>query len=153
MPLDPETREKLKDLSNKADKPNRAPKNDISSIWHHFVNDPMKTQMVSMFKPIAYRFNLDRFRIYFLITQKEYNVSEIQEIIQRPQSTVSRHLKVLEEANFIQGIKDGKQTYYRPVTKSIRLIQDFMFSWINSISNWYGGELNIPNIPDEIMES
>lgn len=54
-----------------------------------------------------------RLRIVFLLEEGELCVCEIQEALGLAQSTVSRHLQVLEEVGIIQSRRQGLWKYYR----------------------------------------
>ncbi|MDF1551452.1 MAG: metalloregulator ArsR/SmtB family transcription factor [Deferrisomatales bacterium] len=54
-----------------------------------------------------------RLRILFLLEAGELCVCDIQEVLGLAQSTVSRHLQVLEEAGLIQARRQGLWKYYR----------------------------------------
>lgn len=53
-----------------------------------------------------------RVRIVKLLQQKELCVCELQELLGRAQSTVSKHLKVLDEAGLISSSRDGVWVIY-----------------------------------------
>jgi len=57
-----------------------------------------------------------RQRILQILTQDELNVSELVEILHQPQSTVSRHLRVLREADLIRDRRLGTSSLYSAVT-------------------------------------
>jgi ArsR family transcriptional regulator len=54
-----------------------------------------------------------RLRICRLLEQQELSVGEIARIVQLPQSTISRHLKVLGSAGWLQRRTDGTAALYR----------------------------------------
>jgi ArsR family transcriptional regulator len=60
-----------------------------------------------------------RLRICRLLEAHELTVGEVAKVAQLPQSTVSRHLKVLSDAGFLQRRADGTATYYRLVLDDI----------------------------------
>lgn len=53
-----------------------------------------------------------RCRMLWLLDQQELTVSELCAVLQLPQSTVSRHLKTLSEAGWVQSRRDGTSRYY-----------------------------------------
>jgi ArsR family transcriptional regulator len=64
-----------------------------------------------------------RCRILLLIERQELSVSELCSTLQLPQSTVSRHLKVLSTDGWVEARKDGTSRYYsarQPVPASAR---------------------------------
>ena len=66
-------------------------------------------QSETVFKALADR---TRRRALTLLTCHELGVSELVELLRQPQSTVSRHLKVLREAGLIRDRRDGKTVLY-----------------------------------------
>lgn len=55
----------------------------------------------------------NRLRILVLLDRHELTVSELTAVLQLPQSTVSRHLKVLSEDGWIVSRQDGTSRHYR----------------------------------------
>jgi len=54
-----------------------------------------------------------RYLIYNLIKRKEMCICELNVIVDLTQPTISHHVKILEQANLIEGIKSGKFTHYQ----------------------------------------
>lgn len=54
-----------------------------------------------------------RTRLLLLLERHELTVSELRTIVQLPQSTVSRHLKVLADAGWVLAREDGTSNRYR----------------------------------------
>lgn len=57
-----------------------------------------------------------RQRVLQLLIAEELNVTELVEILRQPQSTISRHLKVLRAAALIVDRREGVTSYYRAAT-------------------------------------
>jgi len=53
-----------------------------------------------------------RVKIVKLLSKGEFTVDELMEVLGVPQSTTSHHLRVLKNANLIQGEKRGRNIYY-----------------------------------------
>jgi SAM-dependent methyltransferase len=53
-----------------------------------------------------------RCRMLWLLERQELTVSELCSVLQLPQSTVSRHLKVLADAGWVSSRRDGTSRYY-----------------------------------------
>jgi ubiquinone/menaquinone biosynthesis C-methylase UbiE/DNA-binding transcriptional ArsR family regulator len=53
-----------------------------------------------------------RSRMLLLLERHELTVSELCEVLQLPQSTVSRHLKVLADGGLVSSRRDGTSRYY-----------------------------------------
>lgn len=62
--------------------------------WFHVLSDPA------------------RLTILGFLSQRERTVSELTEILDAPQSTVSFHLKVLKEAGVVREHRDGPWKYF-----------------------------------------
>ena len=57
-----------------------------------------------------------RVRLLILLENNELNVRELQDVLQLPQSTVSRHLKVLTDEGWLTSRADGPSQLYRLAT-------------------------------------
>jgi ubiquinone/menaquinone biosynthesis C-methylase UbiE/DNA-binding transcriptional ArsR family regulator len=53
-----------------------------------------------------------RGRMLLILDRQELTVSELCAVLQMPQSTVSRHLKTLADANWVSSRRDGTSRYY-----------------------------------------
>src|SRR3954470_227125 len=53
-----------------------------------------------------------RGRMLLMLERQELTVSELCEVLQLPQSTVSRHLKTLADAAWVTSRRDGTSRYY-----------------------------------------
>jgi len=54
-----------------------------------------------------------RFLIYNLIKKKEMCICELSTVLDLTQPTISHHVKIMEQAGLIEGIKSGKFTHYK----------------------------------------
>ncbi|MFX0105943.1 MAG: ArsR/SmtB family transcription factor [Candidatus Hodarchaeota archaeon] len=54
-----------------------------------------------------------RFLIYNLIKKKEMCICELSTILDLTQPTISHHVKILEQAGLIEGVKSGKFIHYQ----------------------------------------
>lgn len=69
---------------------------------------PLTDRLVALSEPL-------RLRLCRLLDSHELTVGELSRVIQHPQSTVSRHLKVLADTGFLQKRAEGTATLYRLV--------------------------------------
>src|SRR5436190_2673450 len=53
-----------------------------------------------------------RSRMLLILERHELTVTELCSVLQLPQSTVSRHLKTLSDANWVASRRDGTSRYY-----------------------------------------
>jgi len=58
---------------------------------------------------------------------KESNVTNIQECLDLPQSTVSQHLSQLKAAGIIKGERNGLEIFYQVINEDIRKIIKILF--------------------------
>ncbi|HEY2445630.1 MAG TPA: metalloregulator ArsR/SmtB family transcription factor [Rhizomicrobium sp.] len=58
-----------------------------------------------------------RLRILFLLREAELTVSELTQILGQSQPRVSRHLKLLCDANLLQRFKEGSWVFYRSIDR------------------------------------
>ena len=54
-----------------------------------------------------------RLRIMKLLEEREICVCELMQVLEMPQSTVSRHMNVLRRAGLVRGRRNGKWVHYR----------------------------------------
>ncbi|MBL1217257.1 MAG: methyltransferase domain-containing protein [Planctomycetes bacterium] len=84
---------------------------------------PTTTSPSPTHKPITDRLavlsELSRLRLLRLLEQEELAVGEMASIVQMPQSTVSRHLKVLLEGGWIVRRSEGTAARYRMVPEGL----------------------------------
>jgi len=67
------------------------------------------TKILDIFKALA---DEGRLRILRAIDQAELSVAELVQALEMPQSTVSRHLKPMREADLVASRRDGTSVYY-----------------------------------------
>ncbi len=60
-----------------------------------------------------------RILILYALTEDRTNVSELSEKLGLPQSTVSRHLKILRDRDMVAAERDGQSVYYRVADERI----------------------------------
>jgi DNA-binding transcriptional ArsR family regulator len=54
----------------------------------------------------------NRILILYTLSDKAYNVSDLAKTIELPQSTVSRHLKILRDRGMVTAQRDGQAVFY-----------------------------------------
>ena len=72
-----------------------------------------------------------RIMILYLLAERDMYVNEIAEELNAPQSTVSRHLKVLRERNLVSTERQGTAVFYSLVDERIIQSLDLMRSILN----------------------
>ncbi len=88
----------------------------------------MSTELV--FKAMA---DNTRRRILQIVARQELSVSELVDCLSQPQSTVSRHLKVLRDAGLIQDRREGTTVLCAAAASTngdAQPLQDHMIEWI-----------------------
>lgn len=70
--------------------------------------------------------NETRFKIVQLLNDKDYCVCELEAILDKAQSSISHHLKILERMKIIRGIKRGYFTHYELIKEQFqKYVQNF----------------------------
>ena len=77
----------------------------------------------------------NRVKILKMLESKEFCVCEITEVLGLSQSTVSKHLKILEDAGFIESWKEGSWVNYK-ISDSFennyaQTLQENLKDWLN----------------------
>lgn len=62
-----------------------------------------------------------------LLKEGEKNVTEMQNCLDAPQSTVSQHLSRLKAAGIIEGRREGIEIYYKLINKDVEKILKSIF--------------------------
>lgn len=62
------------------------------------------------------------------LMSKNLNVTQIQDCLEMPQSTVSQHLAILKSKGIIEGKRNGVEVIYSLVDEDIRKIVHSIFS-------------------------
>jgi ArsR family transcriptional regulator len=63
-----------------------------------------------------------RLQIVTGLLKNECNVSEIQQALKLPQSTISQHLRILKNAGIIKGRREGTKVCYKVLNKWVKEI-------------------------------
>ena len=93
--LDIDVHEYIKSLKNSRDE---------------ILSKPDFKERVSSHKALGHE---SRFLIYNLIKKKEMCICELNAILDLTQPTISHHVKILEQAGLINGVKSGKFVHYQ----------------------------------------
>ena len=81
-----------------------------------------------------------RVKIIKMLEVRELCVCEIQAALDIPQPTVSKHLKVLEEAGLVAGSRDGLWINYHLVGDSESV---YVGKLLENLQNWFGNHPEI----------
>lgn len=76
-----------------------------------------------------------RVRLLLMLEQQELSVSELCTIVQLPQSTVSRHLKVLSADGWIHNRREGTNQLYRVELESWEEERVALWAWVRRQSD------------------
>lgn len=71
--------------------------------------------------------NDTRLIILKLLNQKHYCVCELEVVLGKSQSSISHHLKLLENARLIRGIKEGYFTHYEIIAENFKNILSCLY--------------------------
>jgi DNA-binding transcriptional ArsR family regulator len=73
------------------------------------MNNFLLKESVKLLKVLS---DFTRFSILKLLKEERKSSSELEEILDKSQSTVSKHLKILKEADLISSKRKGRRKYY-----------------------------------------
>jgi DNA-binding transcriptional ArsR family regulator len=93
-----------------------------------------KQQLTNFLESIA---NKERIIIVDLLRERALSVSELGEILDKSHSTISHHLKILENLSIIKGWKEGKFNKYSLVRSKVMEYMSLFQNWIESTKNWF----------------
>jgi DNA-binding transcriptional ArsR family regulator len=68
----------------------------------------------------------NRRAILSLLVSSEHSVGEIERRLRMPQPTVSKHLRVLREAGFVEATVDAQRRLYRLKPERLRAVDDWL---------------------------
>src|SRR5689334_8887142 len=72
------------------------------------------------------------------LVSSEQSVGEIERQLRMPQPTVSKHLRVLREAGFVEATVDAQRRLYRLKPEPLREVDD----WLNQFRQFWSGHLD-----------
>ena len=81
-------------------------------MYYHFIRIYGLMTHAPIFDHLSALADSTRGRMVLLLERQELTVSELCEVLQLPQSTVSRHLKVLTDAALLTSRRDGTSRFY-----------------------------------------
>jgi len=87
-----------------------------------------RTEPVTILKALA---DPGRLLLARLLLEGAFNVTELTDILDARQSTISRHLRILVDAGLAQGRREGRQVFYA-WTSGLPPVARQMKSWVSS---------------------
>ena len=91
--------------------------------------------MESVFEIIA---EPNRRAILSLLVSSEQSVGEIERQLRMPQPTVSKHLRVLREAGFVESTVDAQRRLYRLKPESLQELD----AWLDQFRRFWSGHVD-----------
>lgn len=91
--------------------------------------------MASVFEIIA---EPNRRAILSLLVSSEQSVGQIERRLQMPQPTVSKHLRVLRDAGFVESTVDAQRRLYRLKPESLREVD----AWLAPFRRFWSAHLD-----------
>lgn len=95
---------------------------ELFEIGENLRSDKFLSKLLTFLNALSSK---DRLLIFNSLKEKDRCVCELEVILDKSQSSISHHLKVLEEIGIIRGWKKGKFTFYsieNKLTKKIMLM-------------------------------
>jgi len=97
--------------------------NDLTNLGKSFDKDKQFQQTLAFCKAIA---NAERLKILEVLKEGDKCVCELEAVLNKAQSTISHHLRKLEEVGIIRGFKKGKFTHYEIIDEKLLYFLDLM---------------------------
>lgn len=72
-----------------------------------------------------------RIALLYALREGERNVNELADAVSQPQTTVSRHLKILRERNLVTARRDGMNVYYALTNDKVLQALDLLRQVLN----------------------
>ena len=85
----------------------------------------------------------NRVKMLKLLQQKELCVCELQALLDLAQPTISKHLKLLEDAGLVESYKDKLWVNYRPASGDDSVYANTL---LKNLSGWLKDDLEIKNL-------
>ncbi|MCP8969495.1 ArsR/SmtB family transcription factor [Ectobacillus ponti] len=95
-------------------------------MGQHQFNHEFAEDDIQMLKAIAHPLRLRLVRE--LLKRGTCNVTQLQELLQIPQSTVSQHLTKLKQSRVVQFDRRGLEVYYKVQDERIRKVMETLFA-------------------------
>ena len=92
-------------------------------------------EVESVFEIIA---EPNRRAILGLLVSSQQSVGEIERRLRMPQPTVSKHLRVLREAGFVESMVDAQRRLYRLKPEPLQELD----AWLNQFRRFWSGHLD-----------
>lgn len=102
----------------------------------------MEQSFVKVMKALS---DPSRVKVVKALEVRELCVCELREVVGLAQPTVSKHLKVLEEAGLIAGRKDGQWVYYRLSPTSI-----YAEAMLESLRGWLANDADVRQLLEQL---
>ncbi|MFI4866454.1 MAG: metalloregulator ArsR/SmtB family transcription factor [Steroidobacterales bacterium] len=78
-----------------------------------FKGSTASTDLVEIVRALKSAAEPTRLRLLFLLSQAEYTVGELATVLEQSQPRISRHLRLLTEAGFLNRFREQRCVYYR----------------------------------------
>src|SRR6202161_4744791 len=78
-----------------------------------FKGSTASTDLVEVVRALKSVAEPTRLRLLFLLSQAEYTVGELATVLEQSQPRISRHLRLLTEAGFLNRFREQRCVYYR----------------------------------------
>ncbi|BCO09178.1 transcriptional regulator [Desulfolithobacter dissulfuricans] len=93
-----------------------------------------------------------RLRILVLLTRGELCVCDLMEVLDLPQSTISRHLAYLRHAGWVEGRRQGVWMYYRLARGTTPFQEGLAEFLIQSLPNLDTARQDLENLESHLQQ-
>ncbi|TFF99127.1 MAG: ArsR family transcriptional regulator [Promethearchaeota archaeon] len=96
---------------------------ELYALGNSFDKDKTFQEILAFCKAIG---NEERLKLLLVLKDEDKCVCELEAILNKAQSTISHHLRKLEDVGLIMGFKKGKFTHYDIIDKKLLYFLDLM---------------------------
>lgn len=102
---------------------------ELNDLGKSFENNKSFQEILAFCKAIG---NEERLKILKVLKKGDKCVCELEAILNKAQSTISHHLRKLEDVGLIRGFKKGKFTHYDIIDEKLLYFLDLMYDELKS---------------------
>jgi DNA-binding transcriptional ArsR family regulator len=81
--------------------------------------------------------NFDRFEILVNLQVENHNLTTLEALLEKPQTSIFHHLQILRDNQLVSGFSSGRFTDYQVQKDTIEVFNRLWTIWLSTITNWF----------------